>query len=282
MSNEMTTPVDKPFVVAGQTYTSRLLVGTGKYDTHEIMTEALEASGTQIVTVALGRVDLSAPKGKGIFDAIDPSQATPSCPTRLAPSTCRTRCASRASRKLHGLEPAQAGSAVRRQDLLPDPVGTLEAARILKDEGFDLMIYTNDDPVLAQLLDRLEPAAIMPAGGPIGSGQGVLNPSNIRIILESVKAPVLIDAGLGSASDVAEAMELGVDGVLLNTPIAKAKDPVRMARAMKAACEAGRDSYLAVRIPPQALWIRLQPAGRPVAGTSAGLTEIPPPARRKW
>lgn len=242
------TPVDRPFVIAGQTYTSRLLVGTGKYDTHEIMTEALEASGTQIVTVALGRVDLSAPKGKGIFDAIDPSRYTILPNTAGAFNVQDALRIARLSRSM-GWKLLKLEVLFDQKTLLPDPIGTLEAARILKDEGFDLMIYTNDDPVLAQLLDRLEPAAIMPAGGPIGSGQGVLNPSNIRIILESVKAPILIDAGLGSASDVAEAMELGVDGVLLNTPIAKAKDPVRMARAMKAACEAGRDSYLAVRIP---------------------------------
>ncbi|HNY30526.1 MAG TPA: thiazole synthase [Fibrobacteria bacterium] len=242
------TPQDRPFVIAGKTYTSRLLVGTGKYDNHEIMAEALEASGTQIVTVALGRVDLSAPKGKGIFDAIDPSKYTILPNTAGAFNVQDALRIARLSRSM-GWKLLKLEVLFDQKTLLPDPIGTLEAARLLKDEGFDLMIYTNDDPVLAQLLDRLEPAAIMPAGGPIGSGQGVLNPANIRIILESVKAPVLIDAGLGSASDVAEAMELGVDGVLLNTPIAKAKDPVRMARAMKAACEAGRDSYLAVRIP---------------------------------
>jgi thiazole synthase len=264
-------PQDRPFTIAGKTYSSRLLVGTGKYATNELMVEALEASGTQLVTVALGRVDLSAPKGKGIFDAIDPSKYD------ILPNTAgafNVQDAVRIARlsKSMGWNLLKLEVLFDAKTLLPDPVGTLEAARILKDEGFDLMIYTNDDPVLAQLLDRLEPAAIMPAGGPIGSGQGVLNPSNIKIILESVKAPVLIDAGLGTASDVAEAMELGVDGVLLNSPIALAKDPVRMARAMNFACVAGRDAYLAQRIPRKLYGSAssplegLSPAVRPVKG----------------
>ena len=241
-------PVDRPFTIAGTTYHSRLLVGTGKYDSLDLMGEALRASGTEIVTVALGRVDLSAPKGKGIFDHIDPAKYTILPNTAGAFNVQDALRIARLSRSL-GWKLLKLEVLFDQKTLLPDPMGTLEAARILKDEGFDLLVYTNDDPVLAQRLDQLEVAAIMPAGGPIGSGQGILNPSNIRIILESVKAPVLIDAGLGTASDVAQAMELGVDGVLLNTPIAKAADPVRMARAMKAACEAGRDAYLAVRIP---------------------------------
>jgi thiazole synthase len=265
------TPVDRPFTIAGKTYGSRLLVGTGKYDSFEIMSEALEASGTEIVTVALGRVDLSAPNGKGIFDAIDPARYT------ILPNTAgafNVQDAVRIARlsKSMGWNLLKLEVLFDTKTLLPDPIGTLEAARILKDEGFDLLVYTNDDPVLAQKLDQLDVAAIMPAGGPIGSGQGILNPSNIRIILESVKAPVLIDAGLGTASDVAQAMELGVDGVLLNTPIAKARDPLRMARAMKAACEAGRDAYLAVRIPRKLYGSAssplegLSPARRPVHG----------------
>jgi len=241
-------PIDRPFVVAGKTYKSRLLVGTGKYQDFETMREALEVSGTEIVTVALGRVDLKAPKGKGIFDHIDPSKYT------ILPNTAgafNVEDAVRIGRlsKSMGWNLLKLEVLFDQKTLLPDPLGTYEAARILKDEGFDLMVYTNDDPVLAQMLDKLEVAAVMPAGGPIGSGQGILNPSNIRIILESVKAPVLIDAGLGTASDVAQAMELGVDGVLLNSPIALAKDPIRMARAMRQACEAGRDAYLSVRIP---------------------------------
>lgn len=264
-------PVDRPFTIAGKTYGSRLLVGTGKYESFETMAEALAASGTEIVTVALGRVDLSAPKGKGIFDAIDPSRYT------ILPNTAgafNVQDAVRIARlsKSMGWNLLKLEVLYDQKTLLPDPIGTLEAARILKDEGFDLMVYTSDDPVLAQKLDQLEVAAIMPAGGPIGSGQGILNPSNIRIILESVKAPVLVDAGLGTASDVAQAMELGVDGILLNTPIAKAKDPVRMARAMKSAWEAGRDAYLAVRIPRKLYGSAssplegLSPAKRPVPG----------------
>jgi len=241
-------PIDRPFTIAGKTYTSRLLVGTGKYRDFETMTEALEVSGTQMVTVALGRVDLKAPAGKGIFDHIDPAKYT------ILPNTAgafNVQDALRIARlsKSMGWNLLKLEVLHDAKTLLPDPLGTYEAACILKDEGFDLMVYTNDDPVLAQKLDELGVAAVMPAGGPIGSGQGILNPSNIRIILETVKAPVLIDAGLGTASDVAKAMELGVDGVLLNTPIAGAQDPIRMARAMRQACEAGRDAYLAVRIP---------------------------------
>jgi len=241
-------PIDRPFTIAGKTYKSRLLVGTGKYADFGIMKEALEASGTEIVTVALGRVDLKAPKGKGVFDAIDPAKYT------ILPNTAGAFSVEDALRIAHlsksmGWKLLKLEVLFDAKTLLPDPLGTYEAARRLKDEGFDLMVYTSDDPVLAQKLDQLEVAAVMPAGGPIGSGQGILNPSNFRIILESVKAPVLVDAGLGTASDVAQAMELGVDAVLLNSPIALAKDPVRMARAMRQACEAGRDAYLAERIP---------------------------------
>jgi thiazole synthase len=267
-----TPPIDRPFTIAGKVYESRLLVGTGKYETFEVMREALEASGTQIVTVALGRVDLSAPKGKGIFDYIDPARYTILPNTAGAFSAQDAVRIGRLSRSM-GWKLLKLEVLFDQKTLLPDPIGTLEAARILKDEGFDLMVYANDDPVLAQKLDQLEVAAIMPAGGPIGSGQGILNPSNIKIILESVAAPVLIDAGLGTASDVAQAMELGVDGVLLNTPIAKAQDPVRMARAMKAACEAGRDAYMAVRIPRKLYGSAssplegLTPARRAVPGT---------------
>ncbi len=260
-------PVDRPFIIAGKEFHSRLLVGTGKYADFEVMKEALEVSGTEIVTVALGRVDLKAPKGKGIFDHIDPSKYT------ILPNTAGAFSADDAIRIAH-LAKSMGWNLIKlevlhdKKTLLPDPMGTYEAARKLKDEGFDLMVYTSDDPVMAQKLDELGVAAVMPAGGPIGSGQGILNPSNLRIILESVKAPVLVDAGLGTASDVAEAMELGADGVLLNSPIALCQDPVRMARAMRQACEAGRDAYMAVRIPRKLYGSASSPLG--------GLT----PARR--
>ena len=178
-------------------------------DAHFRMAQCLEASGTEIVTIALRRVNLENKGEKTLLDFVDPKKYT----------------------------------------LLPDPIATLEATQTLVKEGFTVMTYTSDDPVMAQKLEQAGAHAVMPAGSPIGSGQGVLNPNNIRIILEKLKCPVLIDAGVGSASDVAVAMELGVVAVLLNTAVAHAKDPLKMANAMRHATEAGRLSYLAGRIP---------------------------------
>ena len=240
---------DRPLQIGPHTFTSRLFVGTGKYPTLELMREALAASGTQCVTVAVRRLQLGVPKGKSLLDYLDRERYV------LLPNTAGCFTAEDAIRTARLGREAGMSELVKlevlgdTQTLLPDPVGTLEAARVLVAEGFTVLCYTSDDPILAKKLEDLGCAAVMPAGAPIGSGQGILNPNNIRIILERAKVPILVDAGVGTASDVAIAMELGADGVLLNTGIALAKDPVRMARAMHAACEAGRDAFLAGRIP---------------------------------
>jgi thiazole synthase len=237
------------YQINGKTFTSRLLVGTGKYPTNELMRECLEASGTEIVTVALRRVNLENKGEKTLLDFIDPKKYT------LLPNTAGCYSAAEAIRVAHLARATGISDFVKlevlfdEKTLLPDPIATLEATSVLVKEGFTVMTYTSDDPVMAQKLEQAGAHAVMPAGSPIGSGQGVLNPNNIRIILEKLKCPVLIDAGVGSASDVAVAMELGVVAVLLNTAIAHAKDPLKMAYAMKNACEAGRLSYLAGRIP---------------------------------
>lgn len=250
----MTTTLEKTlqedtYQINGKTFTSRLLVGTGKYATNELMAQCLEASGTQIVTVALRRVNLDNKGEKTLLDYIDPKKYT------LLPNTAGCYNAEEAIRVAHLARATGISDFVKlevlydEKTLLPDPIATLEATKTLVKEGFTVMTYTSDDPVMAQKLEQAGAHAVMPAGSPIGSGQGVLNPNNIRIILEKLKCPVLIDAGVGSASDVAVAMELGVVAVLLNTAIAHAKDPLKMAHAMRHATEAGRLSYLAGRIP---------------------------------
>lgn len=239
---------------------SRLIVGTGKYETFDIMAAALELSGSDCLTVAVRRERLYDGEGKNILDAIDLARYT------LLPNTagCYTaedavRCARLGREILLGLEnPGHDWVKLEvlgdSRTLLPDPLATLQATEKLVADGFQVLCYTNDDPVMARRLKEAGAAAVMPAGSPIGSGQGVLNPNNIRICLEYLKEddadyPVIVDAGVGTASDVAFAMELGVDGVLLNTAIAHARDPLGMARAMKAATDAGRWAFLAGRIP---------------------------------
>jgi thiazole synthase len=246
--------------IGSHTLGSRLIVGTGKYETFELMREALALSGSDCVTVAVRRERLHDGRGQNILDFLELDKIT------LLPNTagCYTaedavRVARMGREILLGLENAGAdwvklevlGDA---KTLLPDPIETLRATELLVKEGFQVLCYTSDDPVIARRLKKAGAAAVMPAGSPIGSGQGVLNANNIRIILEYLKDddpnyPVIVDAGVGAASDVAAAMELGVDGVLLNTAIAHARDPLLMAQAMRAACEAGRLSYLAGRIP---------------------------------
>ncbi len=227
---------------------SRLFLGTGKYRDLETMVQALEASGTECVTVAVRRLQLGVPPGKSLLDYLPKDRYT------LLPNTAGCFDAD------HAVRTAMLGRELGISDmvklevlgdpdtLLPDPIGTLEAARILVKDGFVVLCYTSDDPVLARRLEDVGVAAVMPAGAPIGSGQGILNPNNIRIILERAKVPIIVDAGVGTASDVTLAFELGAVGVLLNTGVAGAKDPVRMARAMKAAAAAGRDAFLAGRI----------------------------------
>ncbi len=246
--------------LGSHTFHSRLIVGTGKYSSFEVMRAALELSGTQCVTVAVRRERLYDGDGRNILDFLDLDRYT------LLPNTAGCFTAKDA------LRTARLGREILRElgnpgadwvklevlgdakTLLPDPIATLQATEALVAEGFQVLCYTTDDPVVARRLKAAGATAVMPAGSPIGSGQGILNPNNIRICLEYLKDgdpdyPVIVDAGVGTASDVAIAMELGVDGVLLNTGIAHARDPLAMARAMRLAAEAGRLAYLAGRIP---------------------------------
>ncbi len=239
---------DKPFVIGGRTYRSRLIVGTGKYPSFDVMRQAHAASGAEMVTVALGRVKLDGPEEENILNFVDPKKYV------LLPNTAgafNVEDALRIARlaRAQGMKLIKLEVLFDQKTLLPDPLATYEASKKLVQEEFTVLVYTNDDPVLAKKLEDLGVAAVMPAGSPIGSGQGVLNENNIRIIMESLSCPVIVDAGMGTASDLSRAMELGVDGLLCNTGIACAQDPVRMARAFRMACEAGRDAYLAGRIP---------------------------------
>jgi thiazole synthase len=239
----------EPLRLGPYSFRSRLILGTGKYPDFATMRAAHEAAGVDLVTVAVRRLDSDAPPGKGLLDFIDRDRI------RLLPNTAGCFAAEEAVRTARLAREAGLSELIKLEvigdeaTLLPDPVGTLEACRALVREGFVVLAYVSDDPVMAMRVEDAGAAAVMPAGSPIGSGQGVLNPSNIRIVLERAKVPVIVDAGMGTASDVASAMELGIDGVLLNTGIAQAKDPVRMARAMRLACEAGRLAFRAGRIP---------------------------------
>ncbi len=250
---------DKELVVGGKVLKSRLVVGTGKYASYEQMQDALEVSGADVITVAVRRERLVDAEGRSLLDFIDTDKYT------ILPNTAGCFTAedavrvSRLGREIldqldnPGKEWVKLEVLNDKKTLLPDPVGTLEALKELVADGFKVLCYTSDDPVMACKLKEAGAASVMPAGSPIGSGQGVLNQNNMRIILELLKEgdadyPVIVDAGVGTASDVTIAMELGADGVLLNTGIAHAKDPIRMAGAMKAALEAGRQSYLAGRI----------------------------------
>lgn len=262
-------PAADAFVLAGRPFQSRLIVGTGKYRDFETMQAALDASGAEVVTVAVRRERLYNDQGQSLLDFLDLSRYT------ILPNTagCFTAAdairVARLGRDLLEQLANPGASWVKlevlgdRKTLLPDPVGTIEAVRELVADGFQVLAYTSDDPIMAQRIQHAGAASVMPAGSPIGSGQGVLNRNNIVLCLETLKGrgsketpaaaesayPVIVDAGVGAASDVAIAMELGADGVLLNTAIAHARDPVMMARAMRNACIAGRQSYLAGRIP---------------------------------
>jgi len=235
--------------IGRHTFRSRLFLGTGKYPSLDMMKQALEASGTEVVTVAVRRMDLSGEPGKGLLDYIDRGKYT------ILPNTAGCYSAEEAVRTARLAREAGLSDMIKlevlgdERTLLPDPIETLKATETLVKEGFTVLVYTSDDPIIAKKLENAGATSVMPAGSPIGSGQGVLNPNNIRIILESAKVPIIVDAGVGTASDVTAAMELGVDGVLLNTGVAHAKDPVAMARAMKHAVAAGRLAYLAGRIP---------------------------------
>ncbi len=232
------------------TLASRLIVGTGKYSSFEVMKQALEASGTSMVTVAIRRVNLDS-KEPTLLDAIDTKKYillpnTAGCYT--AEDALRT---ARLARAACGTELVKLEVIGDPRTLMPDNLGTLEACKILVKEGFTVMPYFTDDPVMAKRLEEAGAACVMPLASPIGSGQGILNRVNIEFIREAVKVPVIVDAGVGTASDAAVAMELGVDGLLMNTAIAAAKDPVRMATAMRLATEAGRMAFEAGRMPKQ-------------------------------
>jgi len=245
-------PTDKPFVVAGKTFKSRLIIGTGKFKSYEENAHALEASGAEIVTVAVRRVNLTDPNQPKLIDFIDPKKYT------YLPNTAGCFTGEDAVRTLRLAREAGGWTLVKlevlgeKKLLYPDMLETLRATEMLTKDGFQVMVYCNDDPLLAKRLEDMGAAAIMPLASPIGSGMGVQSTVNIRMIIEDAKVPVIVDAGIGTASDAAVAMELGCDAVISNTGIAHAKDPVKMAAAMKHAVEAGRLAYLAGRMPKKA------------------------------
>ena len=257
----MSKPVDS-FCVAGREFRSRLIVGTGKYKDFTETAAAIEASGAEIVTVAVRRVNLSDPKKPMLVDYVDPKKYT------YLPNTAGCYTADDAVRTLRLAREAGGFNLVKlevlgdQKTLYPNIPETVKAAKVLLSEGFEVMVYCSDDPIQAKILEDMGCAAIMPLGAPIGSGLGIQNPVQIRIIIEQARVPVLVDAGVGTASDAAIAMELGCDGVLMNTAIAEARDPVMMARAMKLAVEAGRCSYLAGRMPKK----RYADPSSPLAG----------------
>lgn len=247
-------------MIGGRTLQSRLIVGTGKYADYEAMQKCLDASGSQVITVAVRRERLINEHGESLLDYVDTDRYT------ILPNTAGCFTANDAVRVARlgrellnqldnpGKDWVKLEVLSDKKTLLPDPQGTLEACRELVTDGFQVLCYTSDDPIMAVKIKEAGATSVMPAGSPIGSGQGVLNPNNIRIILEMIKQddpdyPVIVDAGVGTASDVVVAMELGSDGVLLNTGIAHAKNPLAMALAMRHAIESGRQAYLAGRIP---------------------------------
>jgi len=253
-------PDDKPLTIGKFTFQSRLITGTGKYAGYDLMRDCLEASGCEATTVAVRRERLVDKEGRSILDYLDLKRYT------ILPNTAGCFSAEDAVRHARlarellanlgnpGADWVKLECLGDTKTLLPDPIDTLKATETLVKDGFQVLVYSSDDPILARRLKAAGAASVMPAGSPIGSGQGVLNPNNLRIILEYLKDgdpdyPVIVDAGVGTASDVSVALELGCDGVLLNTGIAHAKDPLRMAWAMRYACEAGRLAFLSGRIP---------------------------------
>ncbi|WP_421859171.1 thiazole synthase [Oceanicaulis sp.] len=253
---------DAPLVVAGRSFKSRLIIGTGKYKTYEQNAQALVASGADMITVAVRRVNLSDPSQPRLIDFIDPKDYT------FLPNTAGCFTGEDAVRTLRLAREAGGWDLVKLEvlsdpkHLYPDMAETLRATEMLVKEGFEVMVYCSDDPVYAKRLEDAGACAIMPLGAPIGSGLGIQNPVNIRLIIEEAKVPVIVDAGVGTASDAAVGMELGCDGILMNTAIAEAKDPIRMAKAMKHAVIAGRDAYLAGRMPKK----RYADPSSPLAG----------------
>ncbi|MCH7645031.1 MAG: thiazole synthase [Myxococcales bacterium] len=237
------------YTLGSHTFRSRLIIGTGKYQSFEQNLAAAEASGAEMVTVALRRTKFDAPKGQGLLDYLSPDRFT------ILPNTAGCYTAeeaietSRMARELLGTDLIKLEVIGDERTLFPDVAATIEAAAVLVDEGFTVLPYVTDDPVACQRLAALGCAAVMPLAAPIGSGLGIRNPANLRIIIETVEVPVIVDAGVGTASDAAVAMELGATAVLMNTGIAAAKEPVKMAAAMRLAIEAGRLAYEAGRMP---------------------------------
>lgn len=238
-------------VIAGKSYSSRLLLGTGKYKDFAETRAAVDASGAQIITVAIRRTNIGQnPDEPNLLDVLPPSQFT------LLPNTAGCYTAADAVRTLRLARELLDGHALVKLEVLgdqktlfPDVVATIEAAKILVKDGFQVMVYTSDDPIVARQLEDIGCAAIMPLASLIGSGMGILNPWNLQIIIDRIKVPVIVDAGVGTASDAAIAMELGCDGILMNTAVASARNPVLMASAMRKAVEAGREAWLAGRMP---------------------------------
>ena len=245
----MPTGADVPLTIAGKTFASRLMLGTGKFRTSAEMTAAFAAAGVEIITVALRRIDFDDPRSRSVLEDIDWTRYT------ILPNTAGCQTADEAIRIARMARAMGLSDWVKLEVipdptyLLPDPVGTLEAARALIDEGFTVLPYIGADPVLARRLQELGTATVMPLGSPIGSGQGLINLEAIKIIVEQATIPVVVDAGIGAPSDAALAMEIGADACLVNTAVALADDPVLMAEAMAAGVSAGRQAYLAGRIP---------------------------------
>jgi thiazole synthase len=248
-------PLDQPLIIAGRTFQSRLMTGTGKYRTFDQMRQSIAASGSQIVTVAVRRVQTQAPGHEGLAEALDWTNLwmlpnTAGCQT--AEEAVRVARLGREMAKLLGQEDNNFVKLEVIPDakyLLPDPIGTLQAAEQLVKEGFAVLPYINADPLLAKRLEEVGCVTVMPLGSPIGSGQGIRNAANIEIIIENAKVPVVVDAGIGTPSEAAQAMEMGADALLINTAIAQAKNPMMMGQAMGMAAQAGRLAYLAGRIP---------------------------------
>lgn len=260
--------VNDPLVIAGRTFRSRLIVGTGKYPSHAVMADAHIASGTEMVTVAVRRVNVTDRTKESLLDYIDTDRIF------VLPNTAGCYTAEDAIRTAHLGREVGLSNWVKlevigdERTLFPDNVALLEATRVLVRDGFVVLPYTNDDPVICRKLEEAGAAAVMPLGAPIGSGLGIQNLHNIQIIREQARVPVIVDAGVGTASDAAIAMEAGADGVLMNTAIALATDPVAMAAAMKLAIEAGRLAFRAGRIPKRTY----ASASSPVQGTVRPLT----------
>jgi thiazole synthase len=253
---------DNPLTIAGKTFRSRLIVGTGKYRSSEEMLAAFEASGAEMVTVALRRIDFDDPKSRSVLDDVDWTRYS------ILPNTAGCKTAEEAVRVARMARAMGLSDWIKVEVipdpkyLLPDPVGTLEACKLLVEEGFVVLPYINADPVLARRLEEIGCATVMPLGSPIGSGQGLINYEAIRIIVEAASVPVVVDAGIGVPSDAAQAMEIGADACLVNTAIALAEKPALMAAAIAEGVEAGRKAFLAGRIPKRAY----ASASSPLAG----------------